>query len=67
MPKTAEEVIAEVRAIGERVNAMRLAAPADDPLQAAAFRTVVLCGRVEAAIRANIRKGSSDEGQQSAD
>lgn len=57
----AEEEIARIRAIGERVNAMRLAAPADDPLQGAAFKTVALCGRVEAMIRANLSKPVNDK------
>lgn len=52
--KTAEESIAEIRAIGKKVNDMRNNAPADDPMQGIAFRIAALCGRVEGQIHANM-------------
>jgi hypothetical protein len=56
--KPVEEAIAEIRAIADRVNQMRLAAPADDPLQGACFKIVALCGKVEAWIRLDQRRQS---------
>jgi hypothetical protein len=53
--KSAEESIAEIHAIAQKVNDMRNRAPADDPLQAVAFRLAALCGKVEAHISSNVR------------
>lgn len=51
--KTAEEEIANIEAIGRRLNAMRLAAPADDPYAGACFKAEALCGKLIASIRSN--------------
>lgn len=61
MAKTAEETIAEVRAIGERVHAMRMAAPPDDPNIGVCFKIEAFCGRVEAMIRSNDNPPSTRE------
>lgn len=61
MSKSPEETIAEIQAVGERVRAMRMAAPPDDPYIGACFKTEALCGKIIAMIRSKQNPPSTRE------